>query len=228
MKTREYVTSYVKSIDRKFQHGSLEVYEWIFLNSVCSGLDHFPACQNILEIGSYNYCSSSSFLEAMQNIPEMCETKFTSVDPVHQGWRFPDKKVDSRWEKIEQPSQEYLPTIVEEEEFDLIFIDGWHKPPIIFEDGRNARRLIRDNGLVVFHDTNCIKMRNQIATLSEEVSEYNDVVYFDLSRRRNGKFQGSNAGGFALWSASATTFEDVVKVGNQLNERCCEYRGVEK
>lgn len=228
MKTRKQAEAYVKSINRKFQHASLESFEWIFLNTVCSGLDHFPACQNILEIGSYKYCSSSSFLEAMHNTPEMRETKLTSVDPVHREWRFPDKDVDSRWKKIEQSSHEYLPTLTEEEEFDLIFVDGWHKPPILFDDGRNARRLIRHNGLVVFHDTNSTKMRDRLATLSDlELSEYNNIVYFDLSRR-SGRFQASNAGGFGIWSADASTFEDVVKIGNQLNESCCEYRGVKK
>lgn len=112
-----------------------------------------------LEIGMAMGCSTLAILEAL---PE--EGRHTSIDPFQiathgYGYRGVGVTMVNRaglsdqHRLIEEPNYLALPCLLKAgEQFDLIFIDGWHTFDFAFIDLFYADLLLREGGVLIFDD----------------------------------------------------------------------------
>ena len=118
--------------------------EWKdFLNYIVSNIQ----LNNVLEIGSYELGTTSSFVKIFKNV--------FSID-INKGHNWDDfKNKNNNWiYYIGDSSSNYILNKIKESniKFDLIFIDGDHTYNGVKNDFQNYKQFLNDDGIIAFHD----------------------------------------------------------------------------
>lgn len=69
----------------------------------------------------------------------------------------------------------------EDKSFDVIYIDGDHKPIPLMKDLQNAKKLVKDGGYICGHDYNKISWMTSVITIKTFFNREPDKVYDDSS-----------------------------------------------
>ena len=98
----------------------------------------------VLEIGTYAGVSSAVVCEERPNCMMLC----LDISPAYKEWR----KNKRRNQKLFVGTSWDLLSIVGEERFDLIFVDGDHSYSGVFDDLEASKKLIKPLGTIMGHD----------------------------------------------------------------------------
>jgi len=105
--------------------------------------------KNVLEIGFNAGHSANCFLSQSEDI------NLTSVDICEHDYVFPcagfiSKKFPDRFSLMIGDSRDVLRNM--REKFDFIFIDGWHKEDVCYEDIVNCKKLANSDTIIMLDD----------------------------------------------------------------------------
>jgi len=146
-KARGYIKKYVNN-----RRWSIRNIEWCIINHLANGIEG-PG--HILEIGSFRFVSTTAFLEAMENNPDL---KLTTIDVNYPNIGFKhEPEVEARWTKLTGSSRNIMPSL--KNKFDLIFVDGDHKHAGAKADFEDAIKLKTPGGHIIAHDTQAEPLR---------------------------------------------------------------------
>lgn len=141
--------------------------EWFRTKGVIESFDSFlkplfikEKSKRILEIGAFEGMSTLWFLE---NLPKCHVTVVDNFlgDTQNHEMVGDFKKIKDRFLKnteehkkrvyvLEGDSKEVLPKI--EGEFDVVYVDGSHRDDYVISDAKNAYRLLKKGGILIFDD----------------------------------------------------------------------------
>ena len=146
-KIHGYIKKYVNS-----RRWSIRNVEWCIINHLANDIEG-PG--HILEIGSFRFVSTTAFLEAMENNPDL---KLTTIDVDYPNVEFKHEPgTEARWTKLTGSSRSIMPLL--EDKFDLIFVDGDHRHVGAKADFEDAIKLRAPGGRIVAHDTQSEPLR---------------------------------------------------------------------
>jgi predicted O-methyltransferase YrrM len=119
-------------------------------------IDRNPSIEKTLEIGCAQGVSSLFICDAISNRPNRSHTiidpnQFTEWKSI--GVKHLERAGFHFFKVLDKPSEFAMPELLEQEEqFDFVFIDGWHTFDQTLADFFFANRLLKTNGIVAFHD----------------------------------------------------------------------------
>ena len=142
-------------------------------------------CKNkkkIIEIG-VNACHSLLLMllinsDAEYLLFDLNFHKYTEPTINYIKSQFPNTKINIIFgNSVETINKYIIDNPNEVNSYDLIHLDGGHTIDIFSQDYSNSKKLILDNGIVIFDDYNYIDIRDFIHKILEkkEIIEYNDI-----------------------------------------------------
>lgn len=132
-------------------------------------------------IKKYNY---KSYLEIGVRDSRKCFDKIivdkkTAVDP-----KFINKPNSENSISYEMTSDDFFK--INNEKYDIIFIDGMHEDSYVYRDIENSLKFVNDNGYIILHDCNPIKESHQFSyDKYDGKSTWNGTVWKAFVRFRN-------------------------------------------
>lgn len=149
----------VRKTQLAFTRGGMNLVELVRLHKLVKD----NAVRQVLEIGMARATSSIVIMDALRSGGG--QGRLTSVDPFQ---RVPEPEgyagvglehirkagLQQFHELIEQPDFTALPILLQEgRQFDFVFVDGWHSFDYTFLDTFYADLLLKDGGILAFHDS---------------------------------------------------------------------------
>jgi hypothetical protein len=156
LKTNEY---------REFIKKNLKLKQDWFTHNIKS-LDFFFKKNNIyhkqikaLEIGSYEGNSSVFFLKYFQNMKLTCVDTFKGsaehqnhdFNSVYDNFIYNTKRYSDKIKIFKSTSKNFF-TNINDEKYDLIYIDGSHFAKDVFDDAINSFKVLNKGGYMIFDD----------------------------------------------------------------------------
>lgn len=151
------------------------------VGELIASLIKIHSAKNVLEIGVFE---GKTGVYMMKN-----NTKYTGIDITDE--YFSDAFLLKKPKTIIGNSLDVLPTL-EENSFDLIFIDSLHEYDHLKKEFKLCEKLIRTNGLIVLHDS---LSHIGVTKWVNEIKKYN---WFEIITLNTPKYEGKEVSGLTI------------------------------
>jgi len=129
----------------------------------------------ILEIGSFEGLSSFYFLDFFKVAKIHCVETFTGSDEhseydfnrIKKNFSSNMSKFETRYQLFDGSSDKFFTSNIDNDNFDIVYIDGSHKYEDVLNDAKNSIKLLNKNGIIIFDDF----LRQYYENISENPSK---------------------------------------------------------
>ena len=147
----------------------------LMLFSFCIAI---PSCQ-VLEIGTHDGTSTLAFLKGVSEVNGLVRS--VDIDPCNPAHTLIEKYGLNQWWKFFHFNSRDIFKIFKEEFgkiIDILLIDGDHTKDGALFDLKNYPELVKDSGLILFHDSNMDGPKQALEEFLKENNFYNVILPF--------------------------------------------------